>query len=209
MQKEYWNKNAYSKKFTTSLDIAQFQKYVAKNALILDVGCGYGRTLADLYGLGYKRLIGVDTSCEMVKRGKNSYPYIDIRLQKGSVIDLPENYVDAIILFGVLCCNPDNNDLKKLIDNVKRVLKPGGYLFVNDFLIGKDLRNSLRYRKFESKYNSFGTFETDDGLVLRHFTEDEISDLLSDFEIVFERKEKIKGMNGGINNFISITAQLN
>ena len=77
MQREYWNKNANNKNFTTPLDVNRFQELVPKNALILDIGCGYGRTLADLYGLGYKRLIGVDTSIEMVKRGKNSYPYID------------------------------------------------------------------------------------------------------------------------------------
>ena len=142
MQRDYWNKNALTMNFTTSLDVGQFQSMVSKDALVLDVGCGYGRTLADLYGIGYKRLIGVDTSGEMVKRGKSAYPYIDMRFQKGAVIDLPENYVDAVVLFGVLCCTPDTKDLDVLINEIKRVLKPGGCLFVNDFLIGKDLRNS-------------------------------------------------------------------
>ena len=60
MQRDYWNKNALTMNFTTSLDVGQFQSMVSKDALVLDVGCGYGRTLADLYGIGYKRLIGVD-----------------------------------------------------------------------------------------------------------------------------------------------------
>ena len=208
MQRDYWNKNALTMNFTTSLDVGQFQSMVSKDALVLDVGCGYGRTLADLYGIGYKRLIGVDTSGEMVKRGKSAYPYIDMRFQKGAVIDLPENYVDAVVLFGVLCRTPDTKDLDVLINEIKRVLKPGGCLFVNDFLIGKDLRNSLRYRKFEEKYKHYGTFETDDGLVLRHFSEQELNELLGDFDIVSAVKQKCREMNGGVNISVSIAAKL-
>ena len=51
MQRDYWNKNALTMNFTTSLDVGQFQSMVSKDALVLDVGCGYGRTLADLYGI--------------------------------------------------------------------------------------------------------------------------------------------------------------
>ncbi len=208
MQRDYWNKNAFTIKFTTSLDVGQFQNLVSKDALVLDVGCGYGRTLADLYGIGYKRLIGVDTSAEMVKRGKIAYPYIDIRFQAGAEIELPDNYVDAVVLFGVLCCTPESNDIKALISEIERVLKPGGCLFVNDFLIGKDLRNSLRYRKFEEKYNHYGTFETEDGLVLRHFTEQELSDLLGGFDVISAVKQKCREMNGGVNISVSIAAKL-
>ena len=95
-----------------------------------------------------------------------------------------------------------------LINEIKRVLKPGGYLFVHDFLISKDLRNSLRYRKFEEKYKHYGTFETDDGLVLRHFSEQELNELLGDFDIVSAVKQKSGGMNGGVHTGVSITAKL-
>lgn len=208
MQREYWNKNANNKNFTTPLDVNRFQELVPKNALILDIGCGYGRTLADLYGLGYKRLIGVDTSMEMVKRGKASYPYIDIRYQESSLIEINDNSVDAVILFGVMCCTPKHEEQKSLINEIKRVLKPNGYLFLNDFLINKDLRNSLRYRQYEEKYGEYGVFESNDGLVLKHFFENELIDLFTDFEEIYRNKTKCKTMNGGISNSISFIGKL-
>lgn len=208
MQREYWNKNANNKNFTTPLDVNRFQELVPKNALILDIGCGYGRTLADLYGLGYKRLIGVDTSIEMVKRGKNSYPYIDIRYQEGVSIEISDNSVDAVVLFGVLCCTPNHEEQKALINEIKRVLKPNGFLFLYDFLINKDLRNSLRYRQYEEKYGEYGVFELNDGLVIKHYFENELTDLFTDFKEIYRNKTKCKTLSGAISNSISFIGQL-
>lgn len=56
-QKEYWNKVSETKQFSTPFQIEEFSKYVEKSDIILDVGCGYGRTLNELYTNGYKNLI--------------------------------------------------------------------------------------------------------------------------------------------------------
>lgn len=48
LQKDYWNSVAHDKNFTTPFQSDLFAKYVAKDATILDIGCGYGRTL-DLF----------------------------------------------------------------------------------------------------------------------------------------------------------------
>lgn len=39
-----------------------FSNYVKRDQVILDVGCGYGRTLDELYHNGYRNLIGIDFS---------------------------------------------------------------------------------------------------------------------------------------------------
>ncbi|RLD46199.1 MAG: hypothetical protein DRI86_03840 [Bacteroidetes bacterium] len=44
-QKQYWDKVAEDKKFTTQLDIDLLSKYLKKDFLIVDYGCGYGRTM--------------------------------------------------------------------------------------------------------------------------------------------------------------------
>jgi 2-polyprenyl-3-methyl-5-hydroxy-6-metoxy-1,4-benzoquinol methylase len=48
-----------------------FQKYVNKNAHILNIGCGYGysRILNELYDSGYNT-VGIDFSEKMIEREK-------------------------------------------------------------------------------------------------------------------------------------------
>lgn len=55
-QKNYWNLVSNTKEFTTSFQTDIFCSYVNKDSVILDIGCGYGRTLNELYSLGYKHL---------------------------------------------------------------------------------------------------------------------------------------------------------
>ncbi len=76
-QTDYWNSVANEKRFTTTFQENIFCKYVDKSAKILDVGCGYGRTLNEMYNAGYKNLVGADTSIEMLNRGKREFPHIE------------------------------------------------------------------------------------------------------------------------------------
>ena len=41
---------------------------------VLDVGCGYGRTLDELYQMGYCNLIGIDFAESMINRGRRQFP---------------------------------------------------------------------------------------------------------------------------------------
>ncbi|MBR4421859.1 MAG: class I SAM-dependent methyltransferase, partial [Erysipelotrichaceae bacterium] len=58
-QKQYWNDVSATKEFTIPIDLEIFSHYVTKEDLILDVGCGYGRVMNELYELGYRNLIGI------------------------------------------------------------------------------------------------------------------------------------------------------
>lgn len=102
-QKDYWNKAAADKEFTTPFQLAAFEKYVPREALVLDVGCGYGRTLDELYRAGWRGLIGIDFSEAMIERGRAAYPHLDLRVKRSAEqIDLPDASAGAVILFAVL-----------------------------------------------------------------------------------------------------------
>ncbi len=180
-QEEYWSSVSEKKEFTTPFQAEEFSKYVKKDSCILDVGCGYGRTLDELYQNGYRNLIGIDFSSGMIERGKKQFPHLDLRVKEDAKIALPDASVDAVILFAVLTCIRTDQEQEQLVSEIKRVLKPQGILYVNDFLLNTDERNLSRYEKFKESYGIYGVFELPEGAVLRHHDEIWIKQLLKDF----------------------------
>ena len=164
-QEEYWNSVSEKKEFTTPFQAEEFLKYVKRDSYILDVGCGYGRTLDELYHSGYRNLIGIDFSSGMIERGKQQFPYLDLRVKEDTKI----------------ACIRTNEEQEQLISEIQRVLKPHGILYVNDFLLNTDDRNLSRYEKFKDTYGIYGVFELPEGAVCRHHDEIWIKQLLKDF----------------------------
>lgn len=199
-QKTYWNRVSNTKNFTTPFQPDTFSQLIPKTGAILDVGCGYGRTLDELYHQGYTNLTGIDFSQGMIDRGHSLYPYLDLRVKEADTIDFENNSFDAVILFAVLTCIISNDEQSQLIQEIFRVLKPGGILYVNDFLLNTDERNTARYRQYYKKYGTYGIFELPEGAVLRHHTKEWIHDLLSSFETEKYSDLTFTTMNGHTSN---------
>lgn len=199
-QNEYWNSVSEKKEFTTPFQVEDFSGFVKKGSYILDVGCGYGRTLNELYQNGYRYLIGIDFSEGMIERGKQQFPYLDLRVKENDQIALPDKSIDAVILFAVLTCIRTNEEQRQLLSEIKRVLKPQGILYVNDFLLNTDERNLSRYEKYKEIYGLYGVFELPEGAVLRHHSEAWIKQLLKDFEELKFSHLTFTTMNGHKSN---------
>ncbi|EPY2273637.1 class I SAM-dependent methyltransferase [Clostridium sporogenes] len=199
-QKAYWNDVAHKKEFTTPFHFKEFAKYVRKDARILDVGCGYGRTLEQLYQNGYKNLIGIDFSEKMIQRGKKQYPYLDLRVKLQDSIELKSESCDAVILFAVLTCIINNQEQLKLLKDIERVLKPGGILYINDFLLNTDERNVSRYNIFLEKHQKYGVFELPDGAIVRHHHINWVEKCVNSFEKLSLNQVVYTTMNGNKSN---------
>ncbi|MBU1341475.1 MAG: class I SAM-dependent methyltransferase [Proteobacteria bacterium] len=180
-QKEYWDKAALKKEFTTPFQMESFKSYVSKDAIILDVGCGYGRILNALFQEGYKKNCGIDFSQKMIERGNRVYPHLDLK-HCGAVFPFEDNTFDAVVLIAVLTCIVKDEKQEQLVGEIERVLKPQGILYVNDFLINQDQRNVDRYNTFKDVYNTYGVFELDEGAQLRHHTIDHLFRLTQNFK---------------------------
>jgi len=198
--KDYWNSVSDTKQFTTPFQAESFGQYVTTDAKILDVGCGYGRTLNELYTMGYRNLTGIDFSSGMIARGKKQFPHLNLLVKKDETIDFPDNHFDAVILFAVLTCITSNQEQQALISEIKRVLKPGGILYINDFLLNTDERNITRYQKYETRYGTYGVFELQEGAVLRHHSKEHILKLTSDFTKEQFEPRTFTTMNGNTSN---------
>ena len=199
-QQSYWDKVSKNKVFTTSLNINLVKHLIDPNSYVVDFGCGYGRTLNELWGMGYKNTMGYDFSREMIKRGQYEYPYLSLKVLEHNKLPCDNMSVDMIILFAVLTCIIDNSKQISLMQEAIRVLKPGGIIYINDFLLNNDQRNISRYQSFADKYNIYGVFELPEGAVLRHHSEEWIQQLTQEFQKEAMEKITFKTMNGHQSN---------
>ncbi|MFN2271943.1 MAG: class I SAM-dependent methyltransferase [Anaerolineae bacterium] len=186
-QEMYWDSVSEKKEFTLPLQMGEFEKVVSREMAILDVGCGYGRTLKGLHDAGFENLFGVDYAQGMIDRGQRLHPYLDLRKNDGSVLPFEDGTFDAVILIAVLTCIAESEGQRGLISEIERVLKDSGILYINDYLLNADQRNIERYDRAKEKYGVYGIFELPEGAVVRHHTPEHIVDITSGFaRLVFE-----------------------
>jgi SAM-dependent methyltransferase len=198
-RKDYWNEKAGKKKFTVPLKSGLLEKYLAKDSRILDLGCGYGRILNELKDKGFNNLYGADFSEKMIEVAGCEAPFANLKVNEPCSIPFDNESFDCVILLAVLTCISDNESQKKLINEISRVLKPGGIVYIGDFLLNSDERNLERYERFKEQYG-YGVFVLDDGGVLRHHSEEWINELTSGFEKLEFLKTTHTTMNGHISN---------
>lgn len=95
-------------------------KYIKINDAVLDMGCGTGGLLRNMWKDGYSNLTGCDPSAESIRILKEK----KIKCIKGSIYDAPQKYrgdFNAILLSGVL---EHLYNLKRAIKNISLYLKP-------------------------------------------------------------------------------------
>jgi SAM-dependent methyltransferase len=76
-QNGYWDRVAREKRFSHPLQLNWLTRHLVskrEESTILDYGCGYGRTLAELRLAGYHKIIGVDFSAGMLARCRLEQP---------------------------------------------------------------------------------------------------------------------------------------
>jgi len=177
-----------------------FSEHVAKDAQILDFGCGYGRTLAELESAGYTSLTGIDFSETLVARGKIEHPSLDLSAYPGGPLPYEDSSFDASLMMGVFTCMLETKLQAETLLELQRVLKPGGCLYVTDFLLNRDKRNLDRYAAGQTKYSIYGIFEIEDGGILRHHDRNHMEALFSGFETIVFEEQVFETMHGNFSD---------
>ena len=199
-QFEYWNSEGTQKCFQHPLNIERVGQWLNADSRILDYGCGYGRCLGDLFRAGFGNLIGFDFSPAMISAARAQFPEISFEVVQSSTIPLPDASVDGALLFSVLTCVPTDDGQRSIIRELRRVLRPGGLLYISDLWLQSDERNLARYARDEQKYGTYGVFDLPEGVTVRHHDPKWIDTLTSDFEMVALDHIEVVTMNGNPAN---------
>jgi len=191
----FWDDNAGALTFTHPLDPDWFAD-LPKTARILDYGCGYGRTVAQLADLGWKKTCGVDFSAGMIARGHRERPDLDLRHVEALPLNASDGAFDAAILFAVLTTIPDEVEQRDLMSELRRLIRPGGLLYLSDYPLQTEARNVARYETGFARHGVYGVWDRDDGGVFRHHGREALDALTRGFDVIAEAEIATTTLSG-------------
>jgi predicted TPR repeat methyltransferase len=102
-------------------------RYVTpEDGTVLDAGAGTGLMGLVLAPLGYRDLIGIDVSRDMLEYAREKGVYRDLRqMELGGRLDLPSDAFAVVVAAGVFAAG---HAPPESFDDLIRVTKPGGYV---------------------------------------------------------------------------------
>jgi 2-polyprenyl-3-methyl-5-hydroxy-6-metoxy-1,4-benzoquinol methylase len=176
-------------KFTTPLpDLSELMPILDTDSKVLDLGCGYGRALSYLYEKGFKNLIGVDVSEQLIRRAKNICPSAVYYAQNFKDISLKEKF-DLILLMAVIEYIQSDRAQDEFFEKVESLLNDKGYILLETFIYDFKL-NLKNYLLGFIRTGHFGKFINSKGIGCHHQSINTLRKILSKrFEIVQEKKE--------------------
>lgn len=194
--KQYWNDIGSKKEFEDPLYLEKLAPFLEPESKIIEYGCGYGRVMQMLKAHGYNHLTGFDFAQNMIERGKATHPHLDLNLlEESGKIPCDDESVDAVVMMTVLCCMTDPIEQQKLLEEAWRVLKDKGVIYIFDFLICDDPRYKDKYAKGFQQFGKWGTYTTAENLVVRHLAQQDVFELLKNFDIHWFEQFDFKTMN--------------
>lgn len=108
---------------------------IAPGMCVLDAGCGYGRNLVYLLRAGFE-VFAVDSNPEAVAHVRKLSASLETRLPQDNfrvgqieTMPFPDGFADVVISNAVLHFARDNEQFMAMLEEMWRVLKPGGMLF--------------------------------------------------------------------------------
>ena len=110
---------------------------------LLDVACGNGRLISGIAQIiSDSELYGVDSSNSKIARNEKKHPNSNIHFQTATADNLPfdNNYFDVITCTNAIHCFPQK---VRAIDEMHRVLKNGGYLYILEGIRSKDWKQKF------------------------------------------------------------------
>ncbi len=135
---------------------------------VLELGCGNGKTFAALLGRGCS-VTGIDISVSAAALCRSQAPAGaagEVAVADACHLPFAAGTFDAVVAFHVLG-HLWENDRKNAVEEIVRVLRPGGTLYFSAF-------SRKDFRAGRGKEGESWTFARRNGIATHYFTEDEV-----------------------------------
>lgn len=112
----------------------RFGRLVGKNGKVLDAGCANGRDVEYFNSIGLNA-VGIDIASDLVETGKDKgreVARMDVKNLGFEDSSFDGVWCNSVVQF----FNPSNGEMQKGLEELCRVLKTGGVLYIN-FKVGK------------------------------------------------------------------------
>jgi len=110
-------------------ELEEFTSRVKEGDRVLDIGCGNGRLL-DLFAGKKINYTGLDNSAELVKEARRKYPAAGFVVGEALCLPFEKESFDAVFSVAVLHHIPSGDYRRKFMEEIRRVLVPGGLAVV-------------------------------------------------------------------------------
>ncbi|GAP33954.1 class I SAM-dependent methyltransferase [Piscinibacter sakaiensis] len=142
----------------------EYEKYLdrlglAKEATILDIGCGHGFFVSAALRRGYSEVVGIDESAEQVATAKAYGLPCDLVSSTSQWLESRAEQFDAVFMFDVLEHIPKSEQIK-VLTTIHRALKRTGVLFVRVPNAAALFNGYFRYNDWTHQ-DSFGNLSLD------------------------------------------------
>jgi len=139
------------------MEKSNIAKSLSASTSIFEAGCGGGAFLDSIHRLyGCKDVMGCDQSSSCIDIASRRLTFGKFWVGDASDLNLvPNDSKEVAFMYGVTPYLNDLEHVKKAVDELVRITKPGGCVFVaeNNDLDGKELANSLRRKSHKLPSN--------------------------------------------------------
>lgn len=153
---------------------------------IVELGCGKGKDTLYLVEKG-KKVIPCDYSSSAIENIQKNFPEVEraecFDMTKG--LPFEDNFTDLIVC-GLSLHYFTERTTFKILEEIKRVLKPKGIL-----LFRVNSTKDVNYGAGEGKEIEHHLYETDDGRHKRFFDKDDLEKFFADWETIYMQEETI------------------
>ncbi|HUU52811.1 MAG TPA: class I SAM-dependent methyltransferase [Candidatus Heimdallarchaeota archaeon] len=163
---------------------------MAPGELLLDIGSGFGRVLDYLEKKGFTHVFGLENNFRFLEKS-----HFSVVCGKGEQAPFKDESFGAIFSIGVFSYILEDSKRVQFLNEIHRILKPQGLLFLSCFMISGDEYHQKKYREGRTKYGTHGIFESDSGGIYRHSNEKELREILHKFHILSWKQRPFITMN--------------